>query len=426
MGSSDALECCSIDRWYDALRADTIRTVIIPLPAGFVEYLLSDGVVLPDDDADAEGFSGSDEDASDGSGEVAPRFPEVEAAITSAIRRCGGACFPKLNWSAPSDAAWVLGGSLKCVNLRDVLLLLKSSDRVAHDLCYDRQAHETSNAAGAMSTSTSSSFRWVLALRRWCNLRPAGEFRCFGSAHGAVLLAACQRDRFTHYPFLETSKARVLVLLQQFARARTLGRATLPARIVWDVYVDAEEKVHLVDVSPWEEATDPLLFEWDELNAAAARVDTNGDGSAEAPSQLTSQQAFTSAFGVVPPDVHVRAKLVAASSSTVCIVLHAGRPQSSSTGNGRDGGHHASIMRSSPLTSRGGCTASCELRLVPKHGVAPSAQIYYGWPEEIRTASSGDVGSLLDAARAAASVSGGGEDTGACATGSPTGSEELC
>ena len=49
-----------------------------------------------------------------------------------------------------------------------------------------------------------------------------------------------------------------------------------------------------------------------------------------------------------------------------------------------------------------------ELRIVEGgRGVAPSAQMYHGWPTEIKDASKSDVGSLLAAARAAAANGGG-------------------
>ena len=164
------LELCSIDAWYPALRHVSIKTTVLPINDAFMHYLLADGCFVPadadhdDDDDNAAWLSGgieapiagadgekklqsgnggdrdadlhedSDDDGEDGS-DTQPRFPELEAAIAKAIERHGGAVFPKLNWSAPKDAAWVLGGGLKCTSPRDVLLLLKSSDHIAHDLC---------------------------------------------------------------------------------------------------------------------------------------------------------------------------------------------------------------------------------------------------------------------------------------------------
>jgi len=61
-------------------------------------------------------------------------FPELEAALTAGIEALGGTVCPKLNWSVPRDAAWVNGGTLRCETAGDVMLLLKSSDFVQHDL----------------------------------------------------------------------------------------------------------------------------------------------------------------------------------------------------------------------------------------------------------------------------------------------------
>jgi hypothetical protein len=49
-------------------------------------------------------FSPEDE-ASDGEDAALPRFPALEAAITAAIARLGGAVLPKLNWSSPKARA---------------------------------------------------------------------------------------------------------------------------------------------------------------------------------------------------------------------------------------------------------------------------------------------------------------------------------
>jgi hypothetical protein len=73
------------------------------------------------------------------------------------LKEFGGKAFVKLNWSAPKvrlqqnlgrrvtqhrapcfqDAKWVnFAGNLRCQSVGDVLLLLKSSDFIAHDLTH--------------------------------------------------------------------------------------------------------------------------------------------------------------------------------------------------------------------------------------------------------------------------------------------------
>lgn len=78
-------------------------------------------------------------------------FPELEAALTAAIEALGGAVCPKLNWSVPRDAMWVNGGTLRCETAGDVMLLLKSSDFVQHDL--ERMCVEVDDTVGAALTT---------------------------------------------------------------------------------------------------------------------------------------------------------------------------------------------------------------------------------------------------------------------------------
>ena len=425
------LALCAISNWYPALQHVSIRTTLLPLDDAFVRYLLADGCFVPADEGCTDRPSGSDapddggwsdderwsDDEGDSSVPV-PRFPELELAIVAAIRKHGGAVMPKLNWSAPKDAAWVLGGSLKCTSPRDVLLLLKSSDHIAHDLCDARHAaavptslptdgaatappppnalepaapepaslalvpsaaeavHEVdsmtssfASAAAALASLELSATaaaeavpaplplapttvrgvsaeaevlpgaQWVLALRRWCNLRPSSEFRCYGLEGGRRLLAVCQRDRFSHYPFLEAECPRLLPLLAAFAErhlGETVGAAegrpalALPRRLVWDAYVDLDSRVHLIDVAPFHRATDPLLFDWAELcTLAEAAEDAGAD------------------FALEP-----------------------------------------------------------ELRLVPPDGggVTPSAQLYYGLPHELQMGNRTNVADLIAAAKRASAV----------------------
>ena len=260
----DALAACSIDRWYPVLRRNSVRTTLVPLGDEFLAYLQADGVFVAGGDDDDDGWGDDDADGA----APPPRFPELEAAIDAAVGEYG-AVFPKLNWSSPRDASWILGGSCKCTSARDVLLLLKSSDSVAHDLAEGQRLR----AAGGDGPN------WVLALRKWSELRPEGEFRCFRA--GGRLVGACQRDRFSHYPFLEPARGVLLELLRAF-QTEHLGALERPADVVWDAYVDAQQKVHLLDVAPFHESTDPILFTWPELRARAAQPAATGSAPPEA------------------------------------------------------------------------------------------------------------------------------------------------
>ena len=154
----------------------TIESIIIrPLPSDFVEYLLSDGVCLPEC---ATKVSSCMNDADDVSGDVDRwdsssneedeevkkySFPTLTDQIQSAITSLGGSsgCMPKLNWSSPKDASWMNCGSLKCTKVGDVYLLLKSSDFIGFDLekawddCLVEEEEEDDNVNYDGTTSTS-------------------------------------------------------------------------------------------------------------------------------------------------------------------------------------------------------------------------------------------------------------------------------
>ena len=209
-------------------------------------------------------------------------------------------------------------------------------------------------------------------------MKPQNEFRCFCSEHGALLVGACQRDRFSHYPFLLPARSRLLGLLEKFVRTN-LGAAALttavqlPRRVVVDAYVDAEEKVHLIDIAPFHDATDPLLFEWPELVQAANNAE-----------RFLHKDDVTTGNSASVVELRVAATSAHAVRSAIKLV----------------------VKKPAPPTV--GPAPKPELRLVEtEHGIAPSASIYYGWPEDLRESGGSDVSALLESAKKAASSNAG-------------------
>lgn len=87
---------CSFHSWYPNLRSKTPKARLVPLTQPFLEYLRSDGIVLPPEpahDGDS-GYSDDEEDVSQG-------WSEVHQQIFDTIETLGGKVIPKLNWSAP-------------------------------------------------------------------------------------------------------------------------------------------------------------------------------------------------------------------------------------------------------------------------------------------------------------------------------------
>ena len=226
------VDSCRFERWYPSFQAVTFDSKCLELPSAFIEYLHADGLVLPgvnsslppphpdacadtdDDDDPAPQASvieelDSSDDESDAVADPALQFPDVLAWIGSSIESLGGAVLPKLNWSAPKDAVWIMANqTLKSTNAEDIVLLLKSSDYIAHDLGAPYEACDD----GAPDVRPD---KLHLVLREWFDLQQSNEFRCFVRNNcliGALIsypFAAAyfvsgisQRDHLNFYDFL--------------------------------------------------------------------------------------------------------------------------------------------------------------------------------------------------------------------------------
>ncbi|KAL3899447.1 MAG: hypothetical protein SGCHY_002042 [Lobulomycetales sp.] len=277
---------CQMHEWLPKFRHVTADSVVIPIPQDFVSgYLLKDGIQLPpslDDNAqnaydnkdqgdysDDDDYDDDDKSSPDTSGypdESSPEavsFPDFEKEIATAIAELGGAVFPKLNWSAPRDAAWIaFGGTLKCTDVASVFILLKASDFVLHDLLHpfddDKLGDEDSehDDDSDSSSSPSDGISYMLVLRKWTDLNPSCEFRCF--VRNGSLLACCQRDIFNYYSFLHSTKDRIRDSITCFFHSHISGK--FPD----DTCISGRE-VSLIDFNPWVPSTDSLLFSWQEL-----------------------------------------------------------------------------------------------------------------------------------------------------------------
>ena len=219
------VDSCRFERWYPSFQSVTFDSKCLELPSAFIEYLHADGLVLPgvnsslppphpdacadtdDDDDPAPRASvieelDSSDDESDAVADPALQFPDVLAWIESSIESLGGAVLPKLNWSAPKDAVWIMANqTLKSTNAEDIVLLLKSSDYIAHDLGAPYEACDD----GAPDVRPD---KLHLVLREWFDLQQSNEFRCF--VRNNCLIGAL------NYFYL-----RLLTLFQAFRSATT-------------------------------------------------------------------------------------------------------------------------------------------------------------------------------------------------------------
>ncbi|KAG6836107.1 hypothetical protein H0H93_011334, partial [Arthromyces matolae] len=196
--------------WYPHFANLSIKSTIIrPLSQDFRDYLNSDGVFVPEGSEDKlrtfyldvenslltlSGLSDVEDDSDEEEDEdrVVFAFPELDAQIRQSIKEWEGV-FPKLNFSSPRDASWILPASspLKCTSPAEVYLLLKSSDFITHDLTVENVFDGCEDP--------SPSYELELVLRKWYAMDRSRELRCFVRDNN--LIAISQRDH-NYYDFL--------------------------------------------------------------------------------------------------------------------------------------------------------------------------------------------------------------------------------
>ncbi|XP_051544769.1 cell division cycle protein 123 homolog [Myxocyprinus asiaticus] len=258
---------CQFSVWYPLFRKHTIKSLILPIPQNVIDYLLDDGTLVVsgsensnqhtqanNSDSDEEDIQWTDDETT--TTVTAPEFPEFSIKVHQAINVLGGRVFPKLNWSAPRDANWIaLNSSLQCQSLSDIFLLFKSSDFITHDL--------TQPFLHCSDDSPDPTINYELVLRKWSELIPGGEFRCFVKEN--KLIAICQRDYTQHYQHIAKQEASICSSVLLFFRDHI--QYQFPDEdFVMDVYRDSSGRVWLIDLNPFGEVTDSLLFTWEELD----------------------------------------------------------------------------------------------------------------------------------------------------------------
>lgn len=267
---------CAYMQWYPSLQSVCIKSAVIPLPPAFVQLLLADKVYADVDRVLATLTTAEGQEQQ----QQATALKHMQAEVKNAIDKLGGRVLPKLNWSCPRDASWMLG-TMQCTSFEDVFLLLQSSDFVLHDLtepyagcevddvevAESMPVQEDTSSAQLAMAATSSRY---LVLKKWCSFYDSMHFRCFVVGH--ALVGVSQRHIQEHYAFLFDQQDRLCDLIYEFYYTHFCGRSSSKkARFFpdpdfsFDVYVDKNNRVYLLNINVFGAITDTLLFSWEEL-----------------------------------------------------------------------------------------------------------------------------------------------------------------
>uniref|UniRef100_A0A8C2DHB9 Translation initiation factor eIF2 assembly protein n=1 Tax=Cyprinus carpio TaxID=7962 RepID=A0A8C2DHB9_CYPCA len=249
---------CQFSVWYPLFKKHTIKSLILPIPQNVIDYLFDDGTLVvsgSENNSSQTQTNNSDSDEEDVQVCVC-QFPDFKIRVQEAINVLGGRVFPKLNWSAPRDANWIaLNSSLQCQSLCDIFLLFKSSDFITHDLTQFLHCSDD---------SPDPTIKYELVLRKWSELIPGAEFRCFVKEN--KIIAISQRDYTQHYQHIAKQEDSISSAILEFFRDHI--QYQFPDEdFVLDVYRDSSGRVWLIDFNPFGEVTDSFLFTWEELTS---------------------------------------------------------------------------------------------------------------------------------------------------------------
>lgn len=274
--SASEFDDTEVDRYR--YRSLTPKARLVALTRPFIDYLRSDGIVLPSDndqntqdwsDTDSGIFSSTEnpnEADDEEDADPSTTWSEVHESIKTTIAELGGKVVPKLNWSAPKDATWISAtNSMECRSANDIYLLLKSSDFITHDLehAFDDCTDDNGSALSKnQELAALDEISWYLALRKYVQLNPSVEFRVF--VRRRSIIGICQRD-LNHFDFLFNLQGTLQLRIESFFEEKL--KNTFPdENFAFDVYIPPpHERVWLIDINPWAIRTDPLLFSWKEL-----------------------------------------------------------------------------------------------------------------------------------------------------------------
>lgn len=180
----------------------------------------------------------TDEEESGASDHSDPDLEQFKQQVNDTIRSLGGKVMPKLNWSAPVDAQWISPTGLSCQNADEVLLLLKSSDRAAHDLSCMRQLQKAapcldvalqSDAVEAARSDPGGCLARLhpqLVLKRYHELDFGMEFRCF--VQSGHLVGISQRDPTQQFPALQDEVPTVKAAILEFYSSKIASKFPSP------------------------------------------------------------------------------------------------------------------------------------------------------------------------------------------------------
>ncbi|XP_055613298.1 cell division cycle protein 123 homolog [Uranotaenia lowii] len=253
---------CMTVNWYDKFKKNTVKSFVIPVPEDVLAYLRQDLVILPKECSKLS-TSGStktkhfnsynDEFSDDEADDDSPEFPEFSSKVTDAIENLGGSAFLKSDWHCPKDAQWITLGQSLCVrDLTDVYQLLKASSLCKEDFSERSPLNNTG---------------YHIVLKKWRDIHPGSEFRCF--VKNKSLVAISPRQWPSYHEHIAKERSDIVNDIVSLFKEKIKEKFPLKDYVI-DVYRPAKDHVVILDFSVYGKGnSDSLAFDYDQLDAEA-------------------------------------------------------------------------------------------------------------------------------------------------------------
>lgn len=215
----------SFEKWYPKLAKQAISSKVINLDKNFIDFLMNGEFIIDPND-----------------------FPDLKRQVEEAIDELGGKVFAKLNFTAPTDALWIgKSRSLEITTFEELLYLFKASTRIFLDL--------TAPFGGELRD-----LKPVLVLKRWLRYYTDREYRVFLRNREIIHISSRYTNQRNQIPREEVEKQLMPLAIQVY-------EAIGSEQLIIDMYISPKMKPHVVDISPWNEATSTSMFTWEQIEA---------------------------------------------------------------------------------------------------------------------------------------------------------------
>lgn len=142
----------------------------------------------------------------------------------------------KTNWRSPKDAFWITTGqTMCCKDIQDIYQILKASSICREDLrCFDLPVFQLNSdgetAEGMLiaqsdQTDKQPENHLYLVLRKWHDIHPGTEFRCFVKKRN--LIGISPRDWPEYHEHIATQRVDIVKDISSFYKEHILSKFPL-------------------------------------------------------------------------------------------------------------------------------------------------------------------------------------------------------